>query len=100
MSETTLIVIVAVAALLLAVFATACAVGSSLRSQRTLEDMATAMQLALLAARVVLDHETVEKLAAGVTWAPRDDLDELLFTLRREGEQLLARRGEERRAPG
>lgn len=41
-------------------------------------DTATTVQLSLALARAVLDHETVEKLAAGVQWAPRDDLERLL----------------------
>lgn len=41
-------------------------------------DARDAVQVALVLARAVLDHEDVDKLAAGVMWAPRDGLVEAL----------------------
>ena len=51
---------------------------AELAAVRAAADAQAAVQVALVLARAVLDHEDVEKLAAGVTWSPRDELDALL----------------------
>lgn len=49
-----------------------------LAARMSADDARAAVQVALVLARAVLDHEDVEKIAAGVMWAPRDDLDDVL----------------------
>ena len=57
------------------------ALAANLAAGMARDDAQAVAQVSLVLARAVLDHEDVDKLAAGVTWAPRDELDELLLGL-------------------